>query len=225
MPSIDKKKKNRMNKILYIFLTVFFVALVTWIYLATAFTPDIDVDVISSEENSVADNRHQDIDSRLKDIQQDELAVPGVKETESSSDIIAQLKKMKQETIAKQMHENEIEIQAETETQSEPVTQKPGLATPEYTRATKQPAQSQSATSPVVATKMAKVYVGRYSDFEQAAKVQDVLVQSSMASAPFIKSLNGYYVIQVGSYSNMQTAQNIAEALILKGYSARMVIE
>lgn len=225
MPSIDKKKKNRLNKILYIFLTVFFVALVTWIYLATAFTPDIDVDVISSEENSVSDNRHKDIDSRLKDIQQDELSGPSVNETESSSDIIAQLKKMKQEALAKQMQENESEVQEESETQSAPVTPKLGLATPEYTRTTKQTSQSQTVETPIVATKMAKVYVGKYSDFEQAAKVQDALVQSSMASAPFIKSLNGYYVIQVGSYSNMQTAQNIAENLILKGYSARMVIE
>lgn len=224
MPSIDKKKKTQQNKILYIFLTAFFVTLVTLIYLATAFTPDIDVDVVSDNETSVSDDNRQDIDSRLKDIQQDELA-PRTTASESSSDIIEHLKRMKEEAISKQMNEDEIELQRDNEVQKAPSVQKPGLAAPEYTRKTQQTAQTQQAPAKTAPAKMAKVYVGRYSDFDQAIKVQDALIQNSLASSPFIKNLGGYYVIQVGSYANTQTAQNIAENLITNGYSARMVLE
>lgn len=232
MPSIDKKKKTQQNKILYIFLTAFFVTLVTLIYLATAFTPDIDVDVVSDSETSVSDINRQDIDSRLKEIQQDELTDTNTASRESSSDIIEQLKRMKEEAISKQMNENSIELQTESNSteQAAPTTPKPVLASPEYTRKTQAQPQTQTPqTSNVqpkaVPAKMAKVYVGRYSDFDQAIKVQDALIQTSLASSPFIKNLGGYYVIQVGSYANMQTAQNIAENLISKGYSARMVLE
>jgi len=227
MPSIDKKKKTQQNKILYIFLTAFFVTLVTLIYLATAFTPDIDVDVNSDNETSISDVDRQDIDSRLKEIQQDELIGTRSGENESSSDIIQQLKRMKEEAISKQMNEDEIELQNDEPAQSAPATPKPSLASPEYTRKaqTQAPAQTQTAQQKAAPAKMAKVYVGRYSDFDQAIKVQDALIQSSLASSPFIKNLGGYYVIQVGSYANMQTAQNIAENLITNGYSARMVLE
>ena len=74
-------------------------------------------------------------------------------------------------------------------------------------------------------TKMTKVYVGKYANFDQAAAIQDALVKSSLVSAPFIKNINGYYVIQVGSFVNMEAAQNVAELLISNGYSAKMVLE
>lgn len=230
MPSIDKKKKTQQNKILYIFLTAFFVTLVTLIYLATAFTPEIDVDVISDNDTNVTDVERQDIDSRLKDIQQDDLAGPTTEPTESSSDIIAQLKRMKEESIAKQMNEDEIELQSDNNVSSIPQTPKPSLASPEYKNTPQAQTSQQKASEPQAQTKpapvkMAKVYVGRYSDFDQALKVQDALIQASLASAPFIKNMGGYYVVQVGSYTNMQTAQNIAENLISNGYSARMVLE
>lgn len=215
MPSIDNKKKSQQNKILYIFLTAFFVSLVTIIYLATAFTPEIDVDVNTGSEEYVSDGPKHDIDSRLRELQQDELigAVPRT-ETESSTEIIEQLKRLKEEAITKQMKQDEIELETTNTASEVPQTPKPNLAVPTSPKPT--------ASTPA---KMAKVYVGRYSTFDDAIKVQDALVQSSLASAPFIKNMGSYYVIQIGSYANQQTAQNIAENLIGNGYSARMVLE
>ena len=138
---------------------------------------------------------------------------------------------MKEETIAKQM-KNEDGISdnmvGDIPTPSFDVIKlnPPKLATPQYSNQQKnfsvsQPVKKVSTT----ATKMTKVYVGKYADFEQAALVQDALVKSSLVSAPFIKNLNGYYVVQVGSFSNMEAAQNVAELLISNGYSAKMVLE
>lgn len=230
MPSIDRKKKTRQNKLLYIFLLTFFVSLVTMIYLATALTPDIDVDVNTDNESSVSEISHQEIDSRLKDIQQDDqntTTTGRIEIEDETSDLLSNLKKMKEETIAKQLDKEEsIEIQ-DDEDPMKPITitQKPKLASPEYTRQKSQTTESKTQTKQATTTKMAKVYVGRYTDFEQAIKVQNALINASLASSPFIKNLGGYYVIQVGSFANHQTAQNIAENLITNGYSARMVLE
>ena len=240
MPSSDRKKKSQQNKLLFIFLSTFFITLISLIYLATAFTPKIDIEVNETqpqseqipqdEENMVAEVEYKSIDSRLKDIQMDDKHLNSP-ESQETSDIVANLKKMKEETIAKQMkNEDGIsdEIVGDIQTPSFDVIKlnPPKLATPQYSNQQKnfsvsQPVKKVSTT----ATKMTKVYVGKYADFEQAALVQDALVKSSLVSAPFIKNLNGYYVVQVGSFSNMEAAQNVAELLISNGYSAKMVLE
>lgn len=240
MPSSDRKKKSQQNKLLFIFLSTFFITLISLIYLATAFTPKIDIEVNETqpqseqipqdEENMVAEVEYKSIDSRLKDIQMDDKYLNSP-ESQETSDIVANLKKMKEETIAKQM-KNEDGISdnmvGDIPTPSFDVIKlnPPKLATPQYSNQQKnfsvsQPVKKVSTT----ATKMTKVYVGKYADFEQAALVQDALVKSSLVSAPFIKNLNGYYVVQVGSFSNMEAAQNVAELLISNGYSAKMVLE
>lgn len=240
MPSSDRKKKSQQNKLLFIFLSTFFITLISLIYLATAFTPKIDIEVNETqpqseqipqdEENMVAEVEYKSIDSRLKDIQMDDKYLNSP-ESQETSDIVANLKKMKEETIAKQMkNEDGIsdEMVGDIPTPSFDVIKlnPPKLATPQYSNQQKnfsvsQPVKKVSTT----ATKMTKVYVGKYADFEQAALVQDALVKSSLVSAPFIKNLNGYYVVQVGSFSNMEAAQNVAELLISNGYSAKMVLE
>ncbi len=240
MPSSDRKKKSQQNKLVFIFLSTFFITLITLIYLATAFTPKIDIEVNDTQaqaeqipqddENMVAEVEYKSIDSRLKDIQLDDKYLIQTDQQETS-DIIANLKKMKEEAIAKQIKNEDApsaesigEIQAPSfdVIKLEP----PKLATPQYstqqkTLSVSQPVKKVSTTT----TKMTKVYVGKYADFEQAALVQDALVKSSLVSAPFIKNLNGYYVVQVGSFSNMEAAQNVAELLISNGYSAKMVLE
>jgi len=240
MPSSDRKKKSQQNKLLFIFLSTFFITLISLIYLATAFTPKIDIEVNETqpqseqipqdEENMVAEVEYKSIDSRLKDIQMDDKYLNSP-ESQDTSDIVANLKKMKEETIAKQMkNEDGIsdEMVGEIQTPSFDVIKlnPPKLATPQYSNQQKNFSVSQSVKKvSTTATKMTKVYVGKYADFEQAALVQDALVKSSLVSAPFIKNLNGYYVVQVGSFSNMEAAQNVAELLISNGYSAKMVLE
>lgn len=228
MTAKDSKKKSQQNKALYIFLTTFFITLIVTIYIATAFTPNIDVDVNTTSNETTSQNEKKDIDSRLKDLQEDEYTINQQQnETESSSEIIEHLKKMKEEAIAKQLKKDELELEDEiieenpspktNNAQSAPSAPKPELASPTYTR--------QNLNQPHAPTKMAKVYVGRYSTFDDALAIQNKLIIEGLASAPFIKNLGGYYVVQIGSYANHQTAQNIAENIIENGYSARMVLE
>lgn len=251
MPSSARKKKNQQNKVLFIFLSTFFVSLITLIYLATAFTPKIDIDVnpsnsleqnIPQDIDYVAEAEYKSIDSRLKELQLDDKNLEPA--TETTSDIIANLKKMKEEAIAKQLRNEEIEEKIpaqisdikenkinilEVKQKDEIEIEKPQLAAPKLATPPSQQrqliTQPQQTIKPQQYTKMTKVYVGKYADFEQAAIVQDALVKSSLVSAPFIKNLNGYYVIQVGSFSNQEAAQNVAELLISNGYAAKMILE
>ena len=245
MPSSTRKKKTQQNKILFIFLSTFFVSLVTLIYLATAFTPKIDIDVEpantleqsipSDDDNLIAEAEYKSIDSRLKDIQRDDQ-LESEDSLDTTSDIIANLKKMKEEAIAKQMREDEKNPAVEDDIQvfkskedAHIKLDAPRLATPQHPKSqitTQTPIQDSSSQSNMqTITKMTKVYVGKYADFDKAAAVQDSLVKSSLVSSPFIKNLNGYYVIQVGSFSNQEAAQNVAELLISNGYAAKMILE
>ena len=79
----------------WIFLSTFFVSLITLIYIATAFTPKIDIDVnhstsleqnIPQDVDYVTEAEYKSIDSRLKDIQMDDKAISTV--TETTSDIL-----------------------------------------------------------------------------------------------------------------------------------------
>lgn len=234
MPAITRKKKTQQNKLLFIFLSTFFITLITLIYLATAFTPKIEIEISDEKQveqqipvdevDVVAEVEYKSIDSRLKDIQMDDQY------EQNSTDIVENLKRMKEEVIAKQMKNPEVD----QENLDSPNLQKtpdyvkidmPKLATPQhpksYTVVQSQPVKKVNQ-APV---KLTKVYVGSYREFEQAAVVQEALVKSSLVSSPFIKNLNGYYVIQVGSFSNQEAAQNVAELLISNGYSAKMVLE
>lgn len=236
MPASARKKKTQQNKLMFIFLSTFFITLITLIYLATAFTPKIDIEIsdtnraeqaIPSDEEMVAEVEYKSIDSRLKDIQMDDKFQ---NEESFSTDIVENLKKMKEEAIAKQMKSVQI-VNTETDhiqlkPNEEIKLDLPKLATPNHPKSyTTQQSQPIKKQTPAPQTKLTKVYVGKYAEFEQAALVQESLVKSSLVSAPFIKNLNGYYVIQVGSFSNMEAAQNVAELLISNGYSAKMVLE
>ena len=240
MPSIDRKKKSQQNKLLFIFLSTFFVTLITLIYLATVFTPKIDIEVndttpfeqetVKEDESMTAEVEYKSIDSRLRDIQMDDkYSVTNT--VENTSDLVANLRKMKEETIAKQLKNSE-SVQVEEDPIALPKNdiiklEVPKLASPEFVSKQSSISLPSQQAKKVVSSvpKMTKVYVGKYAEFDQAAIVQEALVKSSLVTAPFIKNLNGYYVIQVGSFSNMEAAQNVAELLISNGYSAKMVLE
>lgn len=237
MPASSRKKKTQQNKLLFIFLSTFFITLITLIYLATAFTPKIDIEISdekqieqqipTDDENMVAEVEYKSIDSRLKDIQLDDKYTQA---EHTTSDIVENLKKMKEETIAKQMKiadsaQNEFSTSSIQQNQDYIKLDMPKLATPQHPKSyveTQTQAIKKTVQPP---TKLTKVYVGSYREFDQAAIVQESLVKSSLVSSPFIKNLNGYYVIQVGSFSNQEAAQNVAELLISNGYSAKMVLE
>ena len=69
-----------------------------------------------------------------------------------------------------------------------------------------------------------KVVVGDFATIE-AAQSEMEKIKSQFSAAPFIKSVNGRYTLQVGSFRARATADALVSSLKQQGYSARIVEE
>ncbi len=63
-----------------------------------------------------------------------------------------------------------------------------------------------------------KVLIGRFQTPEEARSVQASLTGLVDGTIPFIRKINIYYTVQVGSYENFDAAKTVASKLKLKGY-------
>lgn len=220
MPSLENKKKAQKNKILYIFAATFFITLVTLIYLATALTPNIDVDVEPDSTSEIAEKQGS-VDDRLRQIQQEELfsGQSRLNRDESSSEIFDRLRKMRGKVANEEAQQEGLDASPEIAYKKlEPPKGQPVATLPN-------PRQEPVSNIDYTPVRVTKVYIGRYATIEQAVNAQNNLVASSSSLTPFIKNMGDYYVLQVGSYSSPQKAQILVEQLIGQGYQARSVQE
>lgn len=70
---------------------------------------------------------------------------------------------------------------------------------------------------------LTKVFVGNYSDLNEAKRVSQELTYSDLNVTPFIKESNGKYSLQVGTFSNPQKAVNLANDLKKMNLATRLV--
>ncbi len=63
-----------------------------------------------------------------------------------------------------------------------------------------------------------KVLIGKFQSLSDARKVQSTLTDLPEGVLPFVKKINSYYSIQIGSYENFATAKSVAAQYKLKGY-------
>ena len=73
--------------------------------------------------------------------------------------------------------------------------------------------------------KMSKVFVGSYPTIEQAIQAQNRLMNTNISVSPFVKEVNGSYVLQAGSYANAHKAEAVAKEISAAGFQARVVKE
>lgn len=59
-----------------------------------------------------------------------------------------------------------------------------------------------------------KVLIGKYPTIEEVRKVQ-----SSLSEPAFVKKINNYYTLQVGSYESLDIAKSVASKLKMQGYN------
>jgi len=69
-----------------------------------------------------------------------------------------------------------------------------------------------------------KVVIGSFAT-KEAAQEELLLISSQFTAPPFIKLLNGKYVLQVASFKTPETAYEFANSLRQQGYSARIIEE
>ena len=225
-----KNLKNSKNKrMLYIFFTTFFLSMFIVGFLIKTLSPSVDVEIgdgqtdVEETESSVPEEQ-SNVDDRLKWIQFEDN-MPGV----------SKRFEQKQEEMLEPSYEGDVKdkLNNEEKVRESKTTTQPNLLTePKQTKQSKLappvPTSSDvnnSVKETVAPIKMTKVYVGYYTNIEQAISVQNRLIDSNLNVSPFVKEVNGYYVVQVGSYANKQKAQTLYSEISTLGFPAKIVSE
>ena len=65
--------------------------------------------------------------------------------------------------------------------------------------------------------------MGSFSTVDEAMSMQQKIATDIPDSMPFIKSMNGSYIVQLGSFSNPDLAQTFIQRVREKGYNPKIV--
>lgn len=213
----NDNKENQKN-LLLLFLTTFVFGIIIISVFLKGLVPNMDLDI---GENPVASmdqrgdeedfNVRSQIDQRLKMIQNDD-EMPGVSEKNIDEDGYE-----KPEDIVKRLREK---AEYKPENNEEEIT----LQKNETDSHTIEPIKVQMQdTTPQ--NSISKIYIGQYSSIEKAVEMQDAVTNAELGINPVIKSVNGYYTIQAGAFSNYEAAKNLSNQLINAGFAAKIVKE
>ena len=226
---LKRRKRKRKNGFGYIilFALVFILTLFGLSYLVKSFSPEVDVAIGNNDALTFADSDTEikTVDERLKWIQmEDELPSVAIRTPKSKSDISIEHKKKKQDKN---------EIQREKDIKNEPVITKNTdylskskdkekldfrLIKTDISDKSKEKQKNET-------TKVSKVYIGKFDTIEEAVNTQRKIASEEPETIPFIKSINGKYVVQVGSFSDEDKAHSLAKKMLSKGYKAKSITE
>lgn len=224
-PKPNNLKKAKNKKMIYLFFVTFFLSMFIFGVLIKALTPNVDVEIgdgIQQEEDTEqVDN--QGVDNRLKWIQFEDN-MPGVSKRLG----------LENETTEETKKQDDTENTNEkVKTTRVPLDENDAIISPNpnanRAKASGPPVPTSSdiikQTAPIAPIKMSKVYIGYYTSIEQAITTQNRILDTDLNVSPFVKEVNGYYVVQVGSYANRQKAQTVAAEVQAQGFPAKVVAE
>ena len=226
IPEGKKRNKKFGFGFLYLFLFAFLGALAFISYLVKSYSPDIDVTIGNNEALTLGETEMdveiKSIDERLKWIQmEDELPGVALRNFEQ--------KEKKKEKLEEEQAEKEIKSENKTEENKKDykkTVKEPPVPAPEKIK--KSDFREIPAANPVIASPkpaITKVYMGSYSTIEDAMKVQAEMEKIEPSLAPFVKSVKGYYIVQLGSFSDKERATALITKLRDKGYSPKISSE
>ncbi len=229
-----KKRKNSFMGYFYLFLFVFVVALAGFSFAVKSYTPELDVSLGNVETTPLTqsdmDIEVKSVDERLKWIQmEDEMPSVAIREAKEQTEdsIKAKTRKMiEPESIQEPIFKKE-----EVAVVPKPSMSDIPVATPQTSDF--RIASEQTAVVPLPVAKtpvipapipsLTKVYLGSYTTVDEAMSVQQKVLADIPSSMPFIKSVNGSYIVQLGSFSNSDMAQSFIQTLRDKGYSPKVL--
>lgn len=218
--TVDKTKKEKKSHFftyLYLFAFVFLITLWGLSQLIKTYSPEIDVEIGNNNNNNNndfilneadIDVEVKTIDDRLKWIQmEDELPTVSIK----SSERIEKAKKLEEQLKKKKQKEEDIQ----------PNITERNLKKSEEVKAIEERSIKKQAKKNV----LSKVYLGKYSTLEEAIEIQNKINSIDTSLSPFVKSVNGGYIVQLGSFSDAEKAGVLAEKLTKKGYYPKISYE
>lgn len=218
----DKKVKQTMA----LFIVTFLISLIVITYFIKSFSPNVDVEIggESEEHQTVDESTDSDIkkaiDDRLRWIQlEDNMPGAAKRNDEQNQDGVSyETDKVKTPQEIAEEVENKSQHQDSNGKELKPI---------EYVG----PQHKSTVAPPVPVTpqaeppKMSKVYVGSYPTIEQAIQAQNKLMSTSASVSPFVKEVNGSYVLQAGSYASAGKAEAVSREINSLGFHARVVKE
>ena len=232
-----QKVKKRGNKDITIFISVFIIGLLMILGFVKILSPNVDVGIASEEEYTQYEDDtdyRSSVDSRLKKFQDedaglgDEVFSPELDEKivlpkqnkKSVGEIEAELQKSKVQQKDEEAHKivekvkESVKTEPKVQPKTEPIVTHPAQPTPK------------TAPAPVAAPAVnAKVVVGYYATDKQAEVAKTIIQEAGLGVVPTVKNMNGYYTLQVGSYSSKEKAQQAANNLLKSNFPARVIVE
>lgn len=225
---VSKNSQKKAKQTIALFIITFLITLIGVTYLIKSFSPNVDVEIggeeLTTETGDESDEPESDfkkaIDDRLKWIQLEDN-MPGVSKRGDEE----KAEEVEYET-AKTATNQESTASAKKEEPAGPEITLPKAHETEYVNPqnvrTAPPIPKTAAVEPY---KMTKVYVGSYATIEQAIQAQNHLMNAPIGISPFVKEVNGSYVLQAGSFASVEKAENVANQIRQAGFSARVVSE
>lgn len=216
-----------------LFISAFFILLLAFLGFAKLMSPDVDIAIgdepqVESEQEGII---RGNVDDRLKKLQDEDNSLGGENtfSTELDEKVTIPEKKTEPESESLGVQE-ETPVVLESEKAEEkpvqepeqPVVQPKPEPQPQVEHLQSQPPQ---APVPVASSKIYKVYIGSYSSAAQAEVAKGILSESNAGVSVFVKSLNGSYTLQAGSYTSQEKAQAAASDLLKNNFPARVVAE
>ena len=222
---VRKKRRKHFGflKYLLLFVFVFLASLVAISHFVNSYSPKVDVTIGDTDENLTLSNPDTEIemktiDERLKWIQmEDEMPSVAIRETLNADDKELQEKKEqieKEEALAKIKEEIVLDV----------VQPKQEVPKPAMSDIVKQSSQdfrvaARQAVIPAPIPALTKVYLGPFSNLDEAVVIQQKVGNDMPEIMPFVKSVNGEYIVQIGSFSSKEVANTFIQKAQEKGYS------
>lgn len=222
MAPTNKKTKQTLA----LFIVTFLISLIVITYFIKSFSPNVDVEIGGEEKQETVDSSDSEsdvksaIDDRLRWIQLEDN-MPGASKREDgqpTEDINYQNSKVRTpEEIADDI-EKTVETKQKKAKEMQPIEYNGGS----HQNTLPPPVPAAPKAEP---PKMSKVFVGSYPTIEQAIQAQNQLMNLSTSVSPFVKEVNGTYVLQAGSYANPNKAESVSREINSLGFHARVVKE
>lgn len=226
-----KRKKRKRNKsgiaYLLLFTIVFVIALCGLSYAVKSLSPDVDVEIGNNEAlapvEQETDVEMRTVDERLKWIQmEDELPSVAVRNPETKKE------DNKESTNDNKKEKDENKTVKEEVINLTPTVEKTQKNTVEPTKTEldfRLPSGNVIEPRQPIAKTVTKVYLGGYDSIEEAIKTQQKVASEEPDMIPFIKAINGRYMVQIGSFSDHEKAIALSLKMKEKGYPSKTVTE
>ena len=211
-----QKVKGNSNKDITVFISVFVIGVLIILGFVKILSPNVDVSIANKDEYAELDEETGGIDDRLKNLQMEDSANIAEDEEMFSPELDEKVVLPKQ--IRKTVGEMEAEMldaKAQEKKMNEPEKEIKEENKPTVQVQENQPAQVVNA----------RVVVGYYATEKQAEVAKSIIQDAGLGVTPLVKSMGGYYTLQVGSYSSVEKAQQAANNLLKSNFPARVVTE